>query len=61
MPSPGDLGALFHKKPALAVIMSKAPATLELVFGAALIIIFISLPVGIYTPSTPAAGSPALP
>ena len=46
----GDLGlSFFHKKPALAVIASKAPATLELVFGAALIIIFISLPVGVYT------------
>ena len=37
----GDLGlSFFHKKPALAVIIGKAPATLELVFGAALIIIF---------------------
>lgn len=46
----GDLGlSFFHKKPALAVIMSKAPATLELVFGAALIIVLVSLPVGFYT------------
>ena len=46
----GDLGvSFFHKKPALAVIAGKAPATLELVFGAALIIIFVSLPVGIFT------------
>jgi peptide/nickel transport system permease protein len=45
----GDLGlSFFHKKPALAVIASKAPATLELVFGAALIIIFVSLPIGIF-------------
>ena len=46
----GDLGlSFFHKKPALAVIAAKAPATLELVFSAALIIIFISLPVGVFT------------
>jgi peptide/nickel transport system permease protein len=45
----GDLGlSFFHKKPALAVIAAKAPATLELVLGAALIIVFISLPVGIF-------------
>ena len=46
----GDLGlSFFHKKPALHVIAAKAPATIELVIGAALIIIFISLPIGIYT------------
>jgi peptide/nickel transport system permease protein len=46
----GDLGlSFFHKKPALTVIASKAPATLELVLGAALIIIFVSLPVGVFT------------
>lgn len=46
----GDLGlSFFHKKPALEVIISKAPATLELVFGAAMIIIFVSLPVGVFT------------
>jgi peptide/nickel transport system permease protein len=46
----GDLGlSFFHKKPALAVIVSKAPATIELVIGAALIIILISFPVGIFT------------
>ncbi|MCP3952384.1 MAG: ABC transporter permease, partial [Desulfobacterales bacterium] len=46
----GDLGlSFFHKKPALKVIISKAPATLELVFVSALILIFVSFPVGIYT------------
>jgi peptide/nickel transport system permease protein len=46
----GDLGlSFFHKKPALHVIAAKAPATIELVIGAALIIIFLSLPIGIYT------------
>ncbi|MDX2441545.1 MAG: ABC transporter permease [Desulfobacterales bacterium] len=46
----GDLGlSFFHKKPALQVILSKAPATIELVFGTALIIIFVSLPIGMFT------------
>ena len=46
----GDLGlSFFHKKSALKVIISKAPATLELVFVAALILIFISFPLGVYT------------
>jgi len=46
----GDLGlSFFHKKSALKVILSKAPATLELVFVSALILIFVSIPVGIYT------------
>ena len=45
----GDLGlSFFHKRPALAVILSKAPATMELVFGAALILVFVSMPVGVY-------------
>ena len=46
----GDLGlSFFHKKSALKVILSKAPATLELVFVAALILIVVSFPLGIYT------------
>ena len=46
----GDLGiSFFHKKPALKVIISKAPATLELVLVAALILIFVSFPLGVYT------------
>lgn len=46
----GDLGlSFFHKKPALNVIISKAPATLELVIATTLIIIFLSLPVGIFS------------
>ena len=46
----GDLGlSFFHKKPAMEVILSKAPATLELVFCSALILVFVSLPVGVYT------------
>jgi peptide/nickel transport system permease protein len=51
----GDLGlSFFHKKPALEVILSKAPATLELVFATTLILIFISFPVGVYTAIRPA-------
>lgn len=50
----GDLGnSFFFKKPALEVITAKAPATLELVFVSSLIIIFISIPIGIYTAINP--------
>ncbi len=46
----GDLGtSYFYSKPALHVILKKAPATLELVIVTALIIILVSLPVGVYT------------
>jgi peptide/nickel transport system permease protein len=45
----GDLGrSFFFKRPVMEVILSKAPATLELVFCAALIIILFSVPMGIY-------------
>lgn len=50
----GDLGhSFFFKKPATQVIVSKAPATLELVFVSSLIIILISIPVGIYAAVKP--------
>ena len=50
----GNLGqSFFHKKPAMEVILSKAPATIELVIGAALILVFISIPIGIYTAIKP--------
>jgi peptide/nickel transport system permease protein len=46
----GDLGrSFFFKKPVTEVILDKAPATLELVFCASLIIIFLSIPLGIYS------------
>lgn len=46
----GDLGhSFFFKKPALEVIFAKAPATIELVFAAGLIIILVSIPVGVYS------------
>ena len=45
----GDLGlSFFYKKPALEVIVSKAPATLELVIVTSLILIIVSIPTGIY-------------
>ncbi len=45
----GDLGtSYFFKKPALEVILSKLSATLDLVFGATLIIISLSVPLGVY-------------
>ncbi len=45
----GDLGtSYFFKKPALDVIGSKFPATFELVLAAAIIVAFLSLPLGLY-------------
>lgn len=50
----GDLGySFFYKKPATEVILKKAPATLELVFASALIIILLSVPIGIYAAVKP--------
>jgi peptide/nickel transport system permease protein len=50
----GDLGfSFFYKKPALEVIVSKAPATIELVIVTTLILILISIPAGIYTAISP--------
>ncbi len=46
----GDLGhSFFFKRPALDVIFTKAPATIELVFAASLIILLVSVPVGLYS------------
>ena len=45
----GDLGmSFFYKRPALEVIVSKAPATIELVIVTTIILIVVSIPVGIY-------------
>ncbi|WP_376872565.1 ABC transporter permease [Albirhodobacter sp. R86504] len=50
----GDLGtSYFFKEPALDVILKKLPATLELVFGATVIIIGLSVPLGVYTAIRP--------
>ena len=46
----GDLGqSYFFKRPAVDVILDKLQATLELVFGAAIIIIMVSIPLGVYS------------
>ena len=45
----GDLGtSYFFKEPTLDVILKKLPATLELVFAASVLIIFISIPLGVF-------------
>ena len=50
----GDLGrSYFFKEPALDVILDKLPATLELVFGATILIIVISIPAGVYAAIRP--------
>ena len=50
----GDLGtSYFYKRPALGVILTKMVATLELVFGASLIIIGLSIPLGVYSAIKP--------
>lgn len=50
----GDLGkSFFFKKPVTEVIMSKAPATLELVFCASMLVICLSIPLGIYSAINP--------
>jgi peptide/nickel transport system permease protein len=50
----GDLGqSFFHKKPAMHVILMKAPATIELVLVSSLLILFISIPAGIYAAINP--------
>jgi peptide/nickel transport system permease protein len=50
----GDLGrSFFYKKPAVDVILSKAPATIELVFVSTMIIIAFSIPIGIFAAINP--------
>lgn len=50
----GDLGnSFFYKKPATQVILSKAPATIELVLVSAFIVIGLSIPLGIYSAIKP--------
>ncbi|WP_108650027.1 ABC transporter permease [Dongshaea marina] len=46
----GDLGtSYFYKRPVVDVIKDKLVATLELVFGASMIILLLSIPLGVYT------------
>jgi len=45
----GDLGtSLIYKRPTVEVVLAKFPASFELVFGAGLIVVLLSLPGGIY-------------
>jgi peptide/nickel transport system permease protein len=45
----GDLGtSIIYKKPTVEVVLSKFPASFELVLGASLIVLVVSLPGGIY-------------
>jgi len=46
----GDFGiSYFYRKPAVDVIIAKAPATIELVLVSSFIIVFLSVPLGIYS------------
>ena len=46
----GNIGqSFFYKKPAMEVIISKAPATLELVLVCSVLIVVLSIPMGIYS------------
>lgn len=48
--SQGDFGtSYFFKRPTIDVILEKLPATLELVLASSLIIVFVSIPLGVYT------------
>ncbi len=50
----GDVGqSFFFKRPAMDVIISKAPATLELVFASAVLVIALSVPIGIFCAVSP--------
>ncbi|MCE5243632.1 MAG: ABC transporter permease [Desulfobacteraceae bacterium] len=50
----GDLGmSYFYKKPATEIILGKAPATLELVIAASILIVLFSVPIGIYAAVKP--------
>ena len=51
----GDLGQSYiYKRPTVAVVLAKFPASFELVLAASLIVLFISLPAGIYCAVKPA-------
>ena len=52
----GDLGtSTIYKRPTLEVILAKFPASFELVLGASLIVLLLSLPAGIYCAVRPLA------
>jgi peptide/nickel transport system permease protein len=46
----GNIGqSFFYKKPAMEVILNKAPATIELVMCCTVLIVILSIPMGIYS------------
>lgn len=50
----GDLGNSFYfKRPAAEVILTKAPATLELVLATSILVIVLSIPIGIFAAVQP--------
>ncbi|MCP4751385.1 MAG: ABC transporter permease [Proteobacteria bacterium] len=52
--SHGDLGtSYFYSKPALQIILKKAPATIELVLATVIIIAMLSLPIGMFSAIRP--------
>jgi peptide/nickel transport system permease protein len=52
----GDLGtSTIYKRPTFEVILAKFPASFELVFGASLIVLLLSVPAGIYCAVRPRA------
>jgi len=45
----GDLGtSIIYKKPTVEIVLAKFPASFELVFGASLIVLLLSVPGGVY-------------
>jgi peptide/nickel transport system permease protein len=52
----GDLGtSTIYKRPTLQVVLAKFPASFELVLGASLVVLLLSLPAGIYCAVRPRA------
>lgn len=50
----GDLGtSIIYKRPAVEVVLAKFPASFELVLGASLIVLLLSLPGGVYSAVRP--------
>lgn len=57
----GDLGtSTIYKRPTLEIILAKLPASFELVLGASLIVLLLSLPAGVYCAVRPRAAGAKL-
>jgi peptide/nickel transport system permease protein len=57
----GDLGtSTIYKRPTLEIILAKFPASFELVLGASLIVLLLSLPAGVYCAVRPRAAGAKL-